>query len=292
MNWRERIINTIKGSPVDFLPFVPRLDLWYKSNKINGTLPRKYTNCTLKEISSDLGVGFHSVVPDFRNFLNKRSVSLLGLGIYDLKSNPYRIDSNSIDYSFKTNSEGLTTTIFNTPYGKVTTKVLYSKKMESDGTSLGHTVEHAIKSQIDFKPIGYIFENIKVEENYSNFLDFRDYIGDNGVCVAFCMLSGSPMHHIMKELMSFEGFVYELNDSQREIEELSEKINTFFTKVISISFKSKSDITFIGANYDSFLTWPSFFKKYITPYLRKYSIQVHKSGKYLPLPIPMVKMKG
>ncbi len=73
MNYQERILNTIKGNTVDFLPFVPRMDLWYKSNKINGTLPYKYKNYSLKEITSDLGAGYHSVVPDFRNFIDKKA---------------------------------------------------------------------------------------------------------------------------------------------------------------------------------------------------------------------------
>lgn len=64
MNYRQRILNTIKDSTVDFLPFVPRMDLWYKSNKINGTLPHKYKNYSLKEITSDPGVGHHPVIPD------------------------------------------------------------------------------------------------------------------------------------------------------------------------------------------------------------------------------------
>jgi len=78
MNWREWIIATIKGKHVDFLPFVPRLDIWYKSNKLNGTLPKIYINFTLKEITQDIGVGFHSVVPDFRDFIDKKSIALLG----------------------------------------------------------------------------------------------------------------------------------------------------------------------------------------------------------------------
>ena len=281
MNWKERIINTIKGRTVDYLPFIPRLDLWYKSNKLNKTLPTKYRDCTLKEIYKDLGTGFHSVIPDFRNFMNDKSISLQGLGIYDIKSNPYKIVTDGIDINFKTDDEGLTTTLFNTPYGKITTQVLFNKKMESDGASLGHTTEHAMKSINDLKSLGYIFENIKVEENIKNFEEFSEQTGDDGVCVAFSMLSGSPMHHIMKELMSFEDFVFVLNDNKEEIEKLSQKIVIFFEKVLSACLKSKSDIIFLGANYDNFLTWPLFFKEYITSYLKDTSYRVHEGGKYL-----------
>jgi len=115
MDYRQKILNTIRGGPVDHIPFVPRLDLWYSSNKKNNTLPEKYKGATLMEITKDLGVGFHSVVPDFRNFLEDSSIALQGLGIYDLKSNPYKIVCESIDVNFSTDSEGRTSAIFNSP---------------------------------------------------------------------------------------------------------------------------------------------------------------------------------
>ena len=102
MNWKDRIINTIQGKPVDFLPFIPRLDIWYQSNKLNNRLPEKYKNCTLREIIKDMDIGFHTVVPNFRNFRCKESIGFLGLGIYDLKDNPYKINADCIDYNFKT----------------------------------------------------------------------------------------------------------------------------------------------------------------------------------------------
>ena len=68
MNYRDKILKIIKGQSLNHILFVPRLDLWYKSNKIKDTLPNKYKDFTLKDITRDLGVGFHSVIPDFRNF--------------------------------------------------------------------------------------------------------------------------------------------------------------------------------------------------------------------------------
>ena len=69
MDYKTRILDTIKGKKVDRIPFVPRLDLWYSSNKRNNTLPEKYRESSLLEIVQDLGVGFHSVVPTGFDFL-------------------------------------------------------------------------------------------------------------------------------------------------------------------------------------------------------------------------------
>lgn len=281
MDYRQMILDTIQGEKVEHIPFVPRLDLWYSSNRKNNTLPEKYRNASLIEITRDLGAGYHSVVPDFRDLYNARSGALQGLGIYDLKDNPYTVIPDSIDMEFTTDGSGRTSAVFKTPFGNITTETLYSRKMELDGASLGHTTEHAIKSSKDLQAVGYIFENMKVRENYAGFKKHKEFVGDNGVCVAFGMLPGSPMHHIMKELMSFEDFIYEITDNKKGLLELSEKIEVFYDQVLSVSIDSPSEIIFLGANYDSFLTWPDFFREHITPYLKKYSGIVHKKGKYL-----------
>lgn len=280
MNWRDRIINTIKGKAVDFLPFVPRLDIWYQSNKLKGTLPERYKDSTLKEIVKDIDVGFYTVIPNFRDFRCEKSIGLLGIGIYDLRYNPYKVNINNLDYKFKTNKDGITTTNFCTPFGIITTKTLYNDKMRMDGLSLGHTIEHAIKSINDLRAIGYIFENIEIEENYNSFSNFKRSIGDEGISVSFSMLSGSPMHHIMKELVPFEKFVYMLSDNPKELESLAEKVEILFEKIILVSACSEADAVFLGANYDAFLTWPTFFKKYITPYLKKCANIAHRTGKF------------
>ena len=280
MNWRDKILNAIKGEKTDCLPFVPRLDIWYKSNKFRGTLPDKYKNLSLFEIADVLDVGYHSVVPDFSNFLEKNSIAFLGLGIYDLLSNPYKISSGSIDFKCSTSKEGLTDTVFYTPYGNISTSTLYNDNMRRDGATIGHTASHALKSIKDIKPLGYIFENIAVENNYNNFNNFKDSLNDKGVGVGFCMLSGSPAHHIMKELISFEKFIYMQNDYPSEIKYLSEKIEILFDKVMDVSAKSNADILFCGANYDSMITWPSFFKENITPFLKKYSALAKSNNKF------------
>jgi hypothetical protein len=65
MTHRERMLAAIRGEAVDRLPWVPRLDLWYRANRLAGTLPEKYRDATLMEITDDLGWGYHAIVPDF-----------------------------------------------------------------------------------------------------------------------------------------------------------------------------------------------------------------------------------
>ena len=58
MTHRERILAALQGRPVDRLPWVPRLDLWYNANRYCGTLPREWAGASLPEIIADLGFQF------------------------------------------------------------------------------------------------------------------------------------------------------------------------------------------------------------------------------------------
>ncbi len=188
MNHRQRILSTIKGQKTDILPYIPRLDLWYKSNKYKNTLPKKYSGATLMEITEDLDIGYHAVIPDFRDYENEIDNIGFSLGIVNLKNNAYRINFKNIDYKVKEGS-GLTEVTFKTPYGNISTKYLYNEAMKRSGATIGHTVEHAIKNKDDYKAIGYIYENLEIIPTYDNHIRFQDHIGDRGVAVAFNLLS-------------------------------------------------------------------------------------------------------
>jgi len=280
MNWKERILSTIKGEPTDCLPFVPRLDLWYKANKHNRTLPDKYTDAALEDITDDLQIGYHSVIPDFRDFFDESENLGFALGLLNLNSNSYRIDFSSIDHEVNI-KEDITTVKYFTPFGEIITRALYDERMRQSGATIGHTVEHAIKGVGDLDAVGYIFENMIVKEAYENYSSYQKKVGDRGVAVAFNLLSASPMHLIMKELMHFELFVYQLHDDPGKLEKLAGKIGVFIEKIFDIVLGSSAEVIMSGANYDRLLTWPPFFKKYITPYLSRLSGKAHASGKFL-----------
>jgi len=62
---RSKMLAVIRGYSPDGILFVPRLDIWYNRNKACGTLPEGYEKLSLNEVAASLGVGLHSVIPDF-----------------------------------------------------------------------------------------------------------------------------------------------------------------------------------------------------------------------------------
>lgn len=280
MNYKRMILSAVKGEPTPAVPFIPRLDIWYKANKQNGTLPVKYKYADLRDITDDMGIGYHAVVPDFRDYRHCDDDMDLGLGIYRFRTIPYTVEIHNIKRSV-TREKGLTAVEYLTPYGKITTKVLYDEVMKKGGATLAHVIEHAIKGVEDLKPLAYIFENAEVKPKYEDYLELREYIGDRGVVAAFNSLGASPMHYIMKELMPVETFFYESCDHPEELEELAGSISRYYYKVFDVVAKSPAEVILSGANYDSTITTPPFFEKYIAPSLNEQAVILHLNNKYL-----------
>jgi len=280
MDHKTLMLSAIKGEPTDRIPFVPRLDIWYNANKINQTLPARYKNASLTDISDDLGLGFHAVIPAFRDYEDENGDADLGLGIYRFKTVPY----NAVLHNVKRQvlrGGGLVSVRYTTPYGDISTKVLYDETMRKSGSTLAHVMEYAIKSVDDLRALAYIFENIEVIPKYEYYLQFRENIGQRGLAICFNSLCASPMHYIMKELISVEDFFYMNFDYPGELDQLAESISRYYDKTFAIAANCPSEVVLSGANYDSAIVTPPIFEKYVVDSLNTQAQTLHAKGKFL-----------
>ena len=280
INHKENMLKAITGQPTERIPYAPRLDLWYRANKLADTLPKEFCNATLMEITDALDIGYHAVVPNFQDLRSAEDDIDRALGIFNLWFMPYRTELNNIER--KVSTEGDNTIVeYMTPKGSLRTVVLYDDNMRKAGITFSHISEHAIKSSKDYEAIGYIFENASVEPNYEGYSEFADKIGDRGLAAGFVNLAASPVHLILKELMPFELLFYEMNDHPNEFRKLSEQIAVYWEKVLEVVSKSPAELVFVGANYDVAWTPPPFFAEHITPWLKKAADMLHSNGKFL-----------
>jgi hypothetical protein len=278
--YRERMLATLRGQPTDCLPFVPRLDLWYKSNKYNGTLPRKYQSASLLDIVEDLDVGYHTVVPDFQLYDDPLDIVDRALGIWRSQHMPYRTSLRGIRRNIS--YDGDTTMVeYLTPAGKVTTRTVYDEPMRRAGITLSHVLEHALKSIDDFAAVGYIFEHAEPRPDYERLARFKEEIGGRGLIGAIATTGASPMHEILHELMSYDVFFYEYYDHLEELKRLTEKMFPYYEKVIRLAIDSPADFIHVGTNYDVQITWPAFMEEYVAPYLAEAAAKIHAAGKFL-----------
>ncbi|HWR43390.1 hypothetical protein [Sporomusa sp.] len=280
MTYRQRMLATLRGQPVDCLPFVPRLDLWYKANKYNGTLPRQYRSASLLDIVEDLDIGYHTVVPDYQDYVDPLDVVDRALGMWRIKHMPFRTELKGIRRNIC--YDGDTTAVeYLTPAGAIKTRTVYNKSMRQAGITLSHVLEHAIKSVEDYEAVGYIYEQAEPRASYEGLAELKEEIGERGLVGAIASMGASPMHEILHELMTYDQFFYAYYDQQVELTRLAERMAGYYRKVIDLAIASPADFIRMGTNYDAQITWPVFMDEYVAPYLAAAADKIHAASKFL-----------
>ncbi len=276
---KQRILSALKGEMPDSLPYVPRIDLWYNANVAFDTLPPQHRGRTQDEISRAQGWALHKIVPEFLKVDKPEDTLHRALGIYRLKEMVFDYKfSPAIDIEVHRDGD-YTTVVYHTPVGSVSTKTMYSDEMRRAGASITWIEEHVIKRPEDYRVVGYLFENIELVPNYERFRAWQKYVGDDGVPGTMIGLACSPMHHIQKEFLDATDFYFHYNDRQKELRGLAESVGHFFEQGLKLIADSPAELVLWGANVDDMITYPEYFEKEITPWIRKASATLGAKGK-------------
>jgi hypothetical protein len=278
---KERMLKAARGEWPDQLPWVPRIDLWYNSNSLRGTLPSRYPpGVTQDGIADDIGGGYHKIVPDFLSARSSEDTIDRGLGIFRLWGMPYRAELAGVEREVKKEGEA-TRVIYHTPIGSVSCKILFTEEMRRAGVSISWVSEHVIKESRDYKIVGYIFKNIKVTPDYEGYLGFQRQVGDKGFVAARGLAAASPMQQIMRDFLDATQFYLEMYDHPQEMAQLCEDMEPYYDQLFRALADSPAEVVFHGSNFDEMITYPPFFRNYIMPYLQRLADMLHARGKLL-----------
>ena len=194
---KQRILAAMRGEMVDVIPFVPRLDLWWLSNAMKGTLPEKFKGMTPDQVAETEGWAWYHIVPNFADIGGPEDIRHRAIGLFNFKLSCYGWKF-SPDVEVRVSEEGGQQVVeYHTPLGSCRTVGGLTEAAKRAGSSLGWVQEHAIKGPNDYKVMGYIFENMEVFPQYEGHQAYIDQIGDHGVVAAGGpSLGGSPMHLI------------------------------------------------------------------------------------------------
>lgn len=279
-NFRNNILSVIQDEETCGLLFVPRLDIWYNYNKAHNSIPAGYENLSLRELTERLGIGFHSVVPDFIRTAPVESIHHRALGFYNNPEFPYIADFSGIDYEVFLSDHELKV-VYHTANGKISTRCSYGEELFNSGNSIPEVIEHAVKNHEDYKALAEIFSKIKIISTPDKYNKYKERIGNSGIAVAFVSLACGPMQHIMRDLVKYEDFCLDLYDNPAIFSVCIEPLADLYNKMLDSTSQTNAEVVLFGANYDETITWPPFFDEYITPWLNKGSDKIHSAGKFL-----------
>jgi len=281
MTIKEAMIGAARGEPLPFLPFVPRMDIWYNANSYRQTLPSKYEGASLRDILDDLELGYHYMIPDFCDLDGTgEHDEHHSLGIYTFKTCPYRVRLHNIDHETRY-SRGSALTTYHTPYGDITIESVLDESVKASGATAPFVRKYPVQGIEDLRAVAYIYENAEVNPYYDGYNAMVDYVGDRGVVVAFHSFGASPVHFILRVLMGLENFYYTLFDYRDELLELAETVEKFYDATFRAAVESPAEIVMSGTNFNTIVTPPYFFEEFIVEEMKKRSDYCEQRGKLL-----------
>jgi len=265
MTHKQRILAAAGKQAVDKVPFGARLDLWYNYHAAKDTLPGKYKGWSMIDILRDLGTGFRVV-------LGGTEVSPGAGGQVRIITMWDEEFPGNVEVS--RHKEGSTTTTeYRTPRGTVSSKLVFNR---SEGYLSGYVVERLFKSEKDYPVIEYLIEKATLIPDYNSYLRLAEAIGEDGVTM--CGLRCSPMQYIMRDLMGYEPFFYELADNPQKVDHLYEVAKEQWRRQLEILVNSPAKTLMICGNWSDDIHTP-IFRKYFTPWLKETTEFLHSKGK-------------
>jgi uroporphyrinogen-III decarboxylase len=251
MTQKQRLLAAARGEKLDKVPFGARIDVWYNYHSAHNTLPEKYRGWSQTAIIRDQGAGaqyrFPAVVKE--EYQDMEVVE---------KSDPPNI-----------------TTEYRTPVGTVAKVEILDT---SEGPWIKYEMEKLFKSERDYPVIKYLMEHTVPVDNFEAYHKIRDEVGEDGMVMTGAGLLWSPVQRVMREIMGYELFFYELADHPAAVEELIEVMKDLERRKLKVAMGCDLEIFNICANWSDDIQTPV-FRKYFTPWFREVTDFLHAHGR-------------
>lgn len=255
MTNRERMLAVLDGKSPDRIPWIARLPLWYHARLAEDTMPDRFRGMSVVEVGRALRTG--NPARDGRVF----TVRYEGLEVL-VEREP-----------------GVVRKRFITPYGEVTYGLILTPDLEGR-TDQGLPLEHPIRGAEDYRIWEYIAEHTHYDPCYEEYLAYEKAVGDEG----YPMVNAGdcPFHYFLLHLCGYNTAYFEMVDHPQEFERLM----TVMTQVERerlwpVVAESPARLILHGAHFDSQMTPPKLFRRYIIPYYREFSALLHARDKRL-----------
>jgi hypothetical protein len=255
MTNRERILAILDRKSPDRIPWIARLDLWYHARMAEGNMPARFRGMSLVEVGRTLRTG--NPARDGKIF----HVRYEGLEVRNERA------------------PGVARQRFITPHGEVTFGRILSEKV-SGTTNQGLPLEHPIHSVDDYKVLEYIAEHTYYDPCYDDYLAYEAAVGDEGYPMVSC--GDVPFHYFLLHLAGYNQAYFEMVDHAEEFEHLltvMEQVDR--ERLWPVVADSPARLILHGVHFDSQMTPPHMFRKYMTPYYKDFSALLHSRGKSL-----------
>jgi len=257
MSHLSNALAAMRGEQPEHIPFIGRMNLWYNYHHAGGTLPERYHGWSYWDVVRDLGIGILGFGAWTQTFFKKV--------FHGVDVRRYTEDKEDvIEYV--------------TPYGTLCQRTAVTDLLRGT-VDAGRNMEVLFKDERDYDALQYLIEHTEIVENYEEYANYVDEIGEDGVALPFT--GWVPMHELMWRYMGVERFYYELHDRPAKVERLHEALLAMHRRIIQLAAHCPAQAIEVGGNYDDQITPPSFFDTYLAPFYREAAELFDRAGKIL-----------
>jgi hypothetical protein len=277
ISMRQRALTVLRGEKPTRLPFITRLEAWYKSHTRTNTLPEHLRGLTLDQVHAAVGIGRLKFASPFAFRLRGVEIksTFNGEPLYQ-SYEPVIENFPGMWDIVPTDRAGETTTEIITPRGRL----FLQHKLLPDSVLNGtdpYLKCHLIQDENDWQVLEYILEKAEYVPLYEKIYEDEATVGENGFVVP--LLYRIPFQQVLLEYLGEVPLFRALHQRTSQVHRLFDVLDQQMLAIIQeISSLNVSYVEFPD-NLHGPMTSPRLFKEYCLPMYQKYCDALHAQGK-------------
>jgi hypothetical protein len=274
---RERVCSIFRDQQPQRIPFIDRMDFWYKHHVQKGTLPDPYRGMTLNELHKAVGIGQEAwQLPYTYRYNNVEVICTINGNNFFHKYEPTLDYFPAIWDMIPVDQVGVTTAQFITPKGKIVVQHEMVERSISEGAR-SYIIDRAIKEEEDYRIFEFIIEHAEFVPRFEEFYRADRELGDHGFLVP--NIERIPFQALLLDALGEINLFYALYDNPSLLERLIQVLhNQTKEKIHKLSDFDVPYVEFVD-NLDGFMTNPKLFQKYCLPHYQEYATTLNQQGK-------------
>lgn len=274
---RQRALAVLHGELPPGLPFITRLEAWYKSHSRTGTLPERFRGLTLDEVHVATGVGRLKFTAPF-------AVRMRGVDVRaTFNGEEYYRAYEPVVENFPgmwdivaTDHAGETITELITPRGTLTLRHRLLEEGVQSGTD-PYLVRHLLQADEDFAVAEYILERAEVVPHHFQVQADELRVGNNGLVVP--LLYRVPFQQVLLEYLGEVPLFRALHARKALVRSLLGLLDEQMMQIIDSVAGLDVPYVEFPDNLHGPMTSPALFREYCLPAYQKYCEALHAQGK-------------
>ncbi len=277
LSMRQRALAVLQNEMPPRLPFITRLEAWYKSQIRAGTLPERFRGLTLNQIHAAVGVGRLKFSNPFAFRLRGVDVRATFNGEEHYRAHEPVVENFPGMWDIvPTDRVGETVTELITPKGSVALRHKLLRENVQTGTD-PYLVSHLLHSDEDFAVAEYMIERAELVPQHVKVRADEAEVGENGLVVP--LLYRIPFQQALLEYLGEVPLFRALHDRTPLVRRLLKPLDLQMMHIIeSIALLDVPYVEFPD-NLHGPMTSPPLFREYCLPAYQKYCEALHSQGK-------------